>query len=464
MTILTWATIALLIALNGLYVAAEFAAVSVRRSRVRQMAEEGNRFAGSLLPTLESASRLDQYIAACQVGITVSSLVLGAYGQATLGEALTPLFESWGEMQTLAAQSASAAVVLVGLTTLQMVLGELVPKSLALQYPTRLALLTVLPMRWSERLLAWFIAVLNGSGWVVLRLMGVEPKPHRHLHSAEEIKFLVAESREGGHLRPEEQRRLNQALGLTQRTARELMIPRTRVVAVDEEEGLDAALDVAAASPYTRLPVYRESIDRIVGVVHAKDLAAEALAADARSAEARAVEAGSADAGDRAAEARAAGAGAALATHIRPILAVHENVSADRVLALMREERGVMAVVVDDFGGTSGILTTEDILSELLGEIADEFKHPAGPPERLPDGRVRLPADMALYEAAAWVGARWEADDSDTVGGLVMERLGRVPDVGDTLVIDGVEVEVEATEGLAVRTVLVRPERAGGAS
>jgi len=429
-TPLTWATIALLIAFNGLYVAAEFAAVSVRRSRVRQLAEEGNRLAGILLPTLESATRLDRYIAACQVGITVSSLVLGAYGQATLGQALTPLFEGWGQMQALAAQSASAAVVLVGLTTLQMVLGELVPKSLALQYPTRLALLTTLPMRWSERLLAWFIALLNGSGWLVLRLLRVEPKPHRHLHSAEEIKFLVAESREGGHLRPEEQRRLSQALGLTQRTARELMIPRTQVVAVDEEEGLDAALEVAAMSPYTRLPVYRGSIDRIVGVVHAKDLAAEALSRN--------------------------GAGGSLGAHIRPILAVHESVSADRVLALMREQRGVMAVVVDDFGGTSGILTTEDILSELLGEVADEFKHPAGPPERLSDGRVRLPGDMPLYEAAAWIGTRWEAD-SDTVGGLVMERLGRVPDPGDTAEIDGVAVEVEAIDGRAVRTVLARP-------
>ena len=462
MTILTWATIALLISLNGLYVAAEFAAVSVRRSRVRQMAEEGNRFARSLLPKLESAAHLDRYIAACQVGITVSSLVLGAYGQATLGQALTPLFESWGEMQTLAAQSASAAVVLVGLTTLQMVLGELVPKSLALQYPTRLALLTVLPMRWSERLLAWFIAALNGSGWLVLRLLRVEPKAHRHLHSAEEIKFLVAESREGGHLRPEEQRRLNQALGLTQRTARELMIPRTRVVAVNEEEGLDAALEVAVASPYTRLPVYRESLDRIVGVVHAKDLAAEALAEDgAPGAVGAGTEAGGAgDAGARPGDGAAAEAGP-LSVHVRPVLAVHESLSADRVLALMREERGVMAVVVDDFGGTSGILTTEDILSELLGDIADEFKHPAGAPERLPDGRVRLPGDLALYEVKPWVGTRWEAD-SDTVGGLVMERLGRVPEAGDTVEIDGATVEVEALDGHAVRTVMVRLEEPGG--
>ncbi len=429
----TVAVIAVLIAFNGLYVAAEFAAVSVRRSRVRQMAEEGNALARTLLPTLKEAPRLDRYIAACQVGITVSSLVLGAYGQASLGEALTPLFESWGGMQTVAAQSSSAAVVLIALTTLQMVLGELVPKSLALQYPTRVALLTVVPMRWSERLLAWFIALLNGSGWMVLKLLGVEPKAHRHLHSPEEIRYLVAESREGGHLRPEEQRRLNQALGLTQRTARELMVPRTRVAAVARAAGVGPAVETAASLPYTRLPVYEESLDDIVGIVHAKDLAATALSGDASP-------------------------DAPLDPFIRPILAVHEAVSADRVLTLMREERGVMAIVVDDFGGTSGIVTTEDILSELLGDVADEFKHAGGAPERLPDGRVRIPGDMLLDEAERWVGTRWEGD-ADTVGGLVMERLGRIPGEGDRLEIDGVALEVERVDRRAVVTVLATPAR-----
>lgn len=436
MTAFTWLVIAVLITFNGLYVAAEFAAVSVRRSRIRQMAEEGNTLARALLPTLQEAPRLDRYIAACQVGITVSSLVLGAFGQASLGEALTPLFESWGDMQTVAAQSTSAAVVLIALTTLQMILGELVPKSLALQYPTRIALVTVLPMRWSEKLLTWFIAILNGSGWLILKLIGVEPKAHRHLHSAEEIKYLVAESREGGHLRPEEQRRLNQALGLTRRTARELMVPRTRVVAVARDEGVGPAVEAAATLPFTRLPVYDGSLDTIVGVVHAKDLTATALAGDI-------------DGED------------ALDPYIRPILAVHENLSADRVLTLMREERNVVAVVVDEFGGTSGIITTEDILSELLGDVADEFKHAGGVPERLADGRVRLPGDMLLDEAERWVGTPWEGD-SDTVGGLIMERLGRIPQRGDTVEIDGVTVEVERVERRAVVTIVATPSPEDG--
>ncbi len=433
MTVFTWVVIAVLIAFNGLYVSAEFAAVSVRRSRIRRRAEEGDRLARVLLPTLQEAPRLDRYIAACQVGITVSSLVLGAYGQASLGEALAPFFERWGEMQVVAAQSTSAAVVLVALTTLQMVLGELVPKSLALQHPTRVALLTVLPMRWSERALSWFIALLNGSGWLILRLLRVEQKPHRHLHSAEEIKFLLAESREGGHIAPEEQRRLDHALGLTQRTARELMVPRTRVVAVDEAGGLRSAVEAVATLPYTRLPVYRESLDRIVGLVHAKDLAAASLLEGAKPRD-------------------------ALEPLVRPMLAVHESVTANRVLSLMREERGIMAVVVDDFGGTAGIITTEDILSELLGDVADEFQHAGGPPEHLADGRVRLPGDMLVDEARVWVRAPWTSE-ADTLGGLLMERLGRIPEAGDTLDIDGVRVEVEEVERRAVVTILALPVR-----
>lgn len=437
MSLVPFAVLTLLLGLNGLYVAAEFAAVSVRRSRIRQKAEEGNRFALALLPTLEDPARLDRFVAACQVGITLSSLTLGAYGQATLGQTLMPLFERWGNMQAVAAQSGSAAVVLVSLTTFQMVLGELVPKSLALQYPTQTSLFTIFPLRWSEKLLSWAIALLNGSGWLLLKAMGVEPRAHRHLHSPEEIRYLVTESREGGKLRPGEHRRLNRALGLTQRTARELMVPRTRMKAVDVAGGLAGAVRAAATLPYTRIPVYDGSLDHILGFVHAKDLAAAILAGRVED--------------------------DALQPHVRPLLAVHEGVSADRVLSLMREERGVMAVVVDDFGGTSGLITAEDILTELLGDVADEFKYAGAVPERLEDGSTRLPGDMRLHEVARWVGVEWEGD-ADTVGGLVMERLGRAPAPGDVLSIEGVRVEVEAVEHHAVTAVRARPAGDGTGS
>src|SRR5678816_4322600 len=230
--VLAWATIALLILLTGLYVAAEFGAVSARRSRLRRLAEDGNALAARLLPVLEDPAELDRYIAASQVGITLSSLILGAFGQATLAPRLEPLLERFGRLQPATAESTAAAVVLISLTALAVVLGELVPKSLALQNPTGTALFTVLPMQRSLRAFSWSIALLNGSAVLLLRLLRLPSTGHRHVHSPEEIDLLIAESRDGGLLEPQEQVRLHRALRLGLRTARQLMVPRARLATI----------------------------------------------------------------------------------------------------------------------------------------------------------------------------------------------------------------------------------------
>ncbi len=428
--LVVWSVIALLIGVNAVYVAAEFATVGVRRSQIQHLAAQGNHLAARLLPVLRDAARLDRYIAACQIGITLSSLVLGAYGQAHLATALSPLFERWGGLQAVAAQSASALVVLLALTTLQVVLGELVPKSLALQYPTQTALYTVLPMRWSLVLFSWFIAVLNGSGLLILRLLGVCYGGHRHIHSPDEIAMLIAESRDGGLLEPDAQQRLQGALKLPVRPARRLMVPRQDVVAVEASAPVEEVLELLTASPYTRLPVYRGSIDSIVGLLHTKDVVG------------RLVEDGGVPAVEEV---------------MRPVPHVLESVTADDLLRLMREQRSHQAIVVDEHGGTEGLVTLEDVLSEMLGELGDEFKAPdEAPLERLPDGRVRLPGRTYLDDAAEWVGVPWRGE-SETVGGLVLETLCRPPEAGERLVIEGVAVEVEAVDGRAVRSVIVTP-------
>ncbi|MGH7464969.1 MAG: hemolysin family protein, partial [Longimicrobiales bacterium] len=317
----------LLIAINALYVAAEFAAVSVRRGRIRQSAEDGHPLARRLLPFITDPHRLDTYIAACQIGITISSLVLGAFGQARLAPMLAPLFTSIGGMQDVAAQSVSALVILVVLTFSQMVIGELVPKSLALQFPTATALYTVIPMQWSLRLLAWFIAVLNGSGLLILRLLGMKYTGHRHLHSPEEIEYLIAESREGGLLRPEEHERLNKALSLGVTRVEEILVPRTRIVALHVETSFPEAVRIARTSAYTRLPVYRESLDDMVGYVHIQDIASHMNATDV-----------------------------SLRSLVRPLLVVPPRMTAERALSRMREERRHIALVVDEHGGTEGLI------------------------------------------------------------------------------------------------------------
>lgn len=430
MILFTFAVIGVLIAVNALYVAAEFAAVSVQRNRIRQMADSGNYLAKRLLPILQDTHKLDRYIAACQIGITVSSLVLGAYGQASLAKILIPLFERWGSMQEVAAQSSSALVVLIVLTTLQVVLGELVPKSLALQFPAQVALYTYLPMRWSLVLLTWFIAVLNGSGLLLLKLMGVPPaEGHRHIHSPEEIDMLLAESRDGGLLEPDEHQRLHRALQLGLRTAEQLMIPRLQVVTINAELSGEQLLEFIAKEPYTHFPVYKGSPDIIVGILHTKDLVLRYIQ-DNRV--------------------------PSISDIMAPITFVPEKVTADRLLTTMREQHISQAMVIDEYGNIQGLITLEDLLTEMLGEIGDEFKKRQVQPERLPGGRVRLPGLMRLHEAEQWLNIRWQGN-ANTVAGRIVQALERLPAGGERLIIEGVQVEVEGVMNHAIVSVVATP-------
>ena len=425
------AVIVALILITALYVAAEFAAVSVRRSRLQQRAEEGDRLAQRLLPVIMDGAKLDRYIAASQVGITLSSLILGAYGQATLGRALIPVAQRFG-LEPAAATSVASITVLIALTVLAMVFGELVPKSLALQFPTQMARWTVIPMAWSTRVMRWLIDFLNGSGVFLLRLVGQPATGHRHIHSPAEIEYLIAESREGGQLEPAESARLRQALRLSLRTVGELMVPRMRIVGVPLHATGAEVLELLRKTPYSRLPVYDETLDQVLGVLHVRDVAARLVGTNATMPR------------------------IPLRDLLRPVLVVPESMTADRLLERLRVERRAMAIVADEFGGTAGLITVGDMLDELLGETADEFKLGDVLPQRLPDGRVRLPGTVRLDLAAPWVGVLWEAD-SYTVAGFLMEKLGRLPVAGDRLEVDGVRIEVERMRGRVVESLLVTP-------
>lgn len=430
MSLIVAAVIVALILVNALYVAAEFSAVSVRRSRLQNLAEDGDRMAARLLHIVKDGARLDRYIAACQIGITISSLVLGAYGQATLAVDLIPLFERFGGLQEVAAQSASAVVVLVLLTALQMVMGELVPKSIALEYPTPTGRWTVLPIEWSMRLMRWPIAVLNGSGVFLLKLVGMPASGHRHIHSPAEIEYLIAESRDGGTLDSTESARLRQALRLGMRTVGELMIPRPRIVGISVDAAWPEVVELARRTPYSRLLVYEETLDGVMGVLHVRDVARHLILGTAPNVPLREL--------------------------VRPVLVVPESMTADRLLERLRAERRTLALVADEFGGTAGLITVGDMLDELLGETADEFKLGDTLPQKLPDGRVRLPGTVRLDVAAPWIGVLWEAD-AYTVAGFLMEQLGRVPVKGDKISVDGVLIEVERMKGRAVESLLVTP-------
>jgi CBS domain containing-hemolysin-like protein len=312
---------------------------------------------------------------------------------------------------------------------LSLVLGELVPKSLALQFPTAVALWTVRPMRWSLALFSPFIGFLNGSGAAVLRMMGVPHAGHRHIHSPEELDLLIAESRDGGLLEPDEHRRLRRALQLGVRPARHLMVPRQEIDGVEISSPVEEVMRRVAESPYTRLPVYRGDIDHVLGVLHTRDLFTRGLANPPL---------------------------ASIEPLLRPILVIPETVTAEQLLARMREGKTHQAVLLDEFGGVSGLVTLDDVLTEVMGDVGDELKGDDPRPETLPDGRVRLPGFLRVDEAEPWIGVYLDGE-SDTIGGRVVEELGHVPAVGERVTVQGVEMEVEVVVHHAVGSVIATP-------
>jgi CBS domain containing-hemolysin-like protein len=340
MSVWIWTVLTVLLLANALYVAAEFAAVGVRRSRIQRLAEDGNMLARRLAPFLSSPARLDRYVGVSQIGITLSSLMLGAYAQATVSVALVPLAADWFQLTPSTALSATTIAVLVVLTSVQLVVGELVPKALALQHPTGTALATVLPMRLSLVVFRPLIGILNGTALLLLRLLGSTEQAHRHLHSPEEIDLLIAESRDGGLLELEEQQRLRRALRLGLRKARDLMVPRHRLTMLSTDMPWAAVVRIVTTSPFSRLPVYRGSNqDDIAGLLRVKDLVERYVAEGPVQIE----------------------------RLVRPFVRIAEDTAADRVVTELRERRAHSAIVIDAAGRLVGLITMQDVLGELLG-------------------------------------------------------------------------------------------------
>ncbi len=422
--------IALLIFLNGFYVAAEFSSVSARRTRVRQMAEEGNRLAAILHPVLVNPHRLDDYVAACQLGITASSLVLGFYGQSRLAEQVRPLLTRLGGMQEPAAQSVAATAVLVVLTALQVLLGELVPKSIGVRFPERLALLTAVPMRWSAAVLRPLTWLFNGTGRLLLRLIGQQSAAaHSRTHLPEEIELLVAESAKGGLLDADERVMLRNVFRLSGLVAHQVMIPRPRIEAAPADTPVRDLLELIADSPYTRIPIYEEDIDRIIGVVHLKDVF-------------RACFTGS----DCAIELR---------EFVRQVPLVPEGMPVDELWSLLKSGHHYMAIVFDEYGGTAGLITLEDLIEEVFGELQDEFDQEGPLIARDAEGAILLRGDVLVGDVNEYLLLDLPTDRANTMGGLITSLLGRPARIGDELTIAGHTLHVRAVDDLAVTRISV---------
>lgn len=425
--ILAFVVLAVLIFINAFYVAAEFSTVSARRSRLTHLASEGNRLARILVPIVRDPQKLDTYIAACQLGITASSLILGFYGQSQLTPVIAPYLADLGDLSVPAAISITATGVLLFLTTLQVVLGELLPKSIAIQYPERLALLTTLPMRWSITFFKPLIWFFNGSGRLILKLTGLtEGTDNIHIHSPQEIMMLFEESSAGGLLDEEERRLLRNSLEMRELAVRQVMIPRNRMLAAAVDQKCADLLEILADSPYSRLPLYEESIDNIVGIVHLKDLLCLRLQTgqhDVREA-------------------------------MRPVMFVPETTPVDEVFAMLQRKRYHIAVVLDEYGGTEGIVTLEDLIEEIFGELQDEFDIEAQPPIKiLSKDKILIRGDMLIDELNEVLHLYLPSEEIDTIGGLALNELRHVPEEGERLRISDVTLTVASMDGHGVASV-----------
>jgi magnesium and cobalt exporter, CNNM family len=420
--------VVLLLAVNALYVGAEFSLVGVRRHRVRRLADEGSLPARTLLPILSDPRRLNRAISTCQLGITASSLMLGAYARHTLAAALRPLLGT-GAVSSATAETLTLVLTLALVTVFQVVLTEQVPKSVVLRDPLRWSMLLALPLRVSEMLAAGFLWLLQGSANLLVRVIGMRPWGTPSLHSAAEIGLIVAESARVGAVRPELREGVHSALRFSARSAQDVMVPRVRVRGLPLDAAREERRRIQRESPYTRMPVYRGSLDAIVGVLHVKDV----LRCAAR------------------------GEDPPLDELLRPVLTVPWSAPATELLDQMREARTTIAVVLDEHGGTAGIASLEDLAEEIVGDMEDEFDPRGEQPEQLADGRLRLRGEALLVDLRERYRVPLRSDEARTLGGLIMEALGRVAHPGDVVEVNGVRIEVEEMTRYRIESVLLTP-------
>lgn len=428
------AIILLLIVINGLFVAAEFAIVAAPYTRIAQRAEAGDHTARYVLSILRDPVRRNHYIATAQVGITIASLGLGMYGEHTIADWLLGPLEGLVHLNEAVAHSVALVLAVAILTYLHVVLGEMVPKSLAIQSAETTVLQVSGSMSLIGRLFGPLVSVLNWAGDAITRMLGVPPtEGHERLFSSEELELIVAESYEGGLLAPAEQLYLENIFDFPDRTVGQVMTPRTRVVGLPASANLDQVREVVQESRRSRYPVYQDNMDQILGTVHIKTLARLQVSAT--------------PAFD-------------LQRLLRPALSVPETLSLQEMLTQFQAERTAIAIVVDEYGGTAGIVTVEDLVEEILGEIQDEFDTELPPMQILESGELQVRGDLILDELNQHFDLELAMEGVETVGGLIMAELGRVPVPDDRVTVDNTEFTVTAVEGLAVQTVRVRlPEQ-----
>ena len=410
--------ILLLVIANGLFVAAEFAIVGAPRASIEHLAGQGNLFAARVLRILENPKRQDRYIATTQVGISVASLGLGMYGEYVLADWIAMWLQPLEENRWIAAHAIASVIAVSLLTYLHIVIGEMVPKALALQRAARTVLWVSPVILALQTVLFPVIVGLNAIGNGLLRLVGVrrrEVEAERY-HTTEELQYIIEESQEGGLLRGESGRILRELFEFGDLTAGEVMVPRVMLAAIETGAGPDALRRIVQASPHTRYPIFSGSLDNIIGSLHIKEALRHLVTGEP-----------------------------VIAHHARPLPYVPGPAPLDEVLAAMRRYRAQMAVVMDQHGGTAGLVTMEDLFEEVVGDI--EEGHGRTSIVREGQGRFRMRGTVRLEEAGQVLGCTMDHPKVTTISGLVLLLLGRPAAKGDTVTWSNARIEVLTTAG-----------------
>jgi putative hemolysin len=421
--------------LEGFFVAAEIALVSVRRSRIDQLVEEGNPGARRVRRLIDDPGR---FLAVSQIGLTFIGFFASAFAAVSLVDGLQRLLESAG-MQEGPAGGTALIVVTVILALFTIVFAELIPKSIALANPERFALVLSRPVDVIARLLGPIVTVMSGITRWVARSIGVDINQEAQI-SADELRLIVERGGEQGVLEAEEEQMINAVIELGERRVHEVMIPRVAIAALASDATLDDAIDLVVEVGHSRIPVYHDSIDEIVGILYAKDLLPYLKP----------------DAGPR----------PALRKLLRPPVLVPESMTIDDLLHELQRRKVHIAIVLDEYGGTAGLVTIEDLLEEIVGEIQDEYDVEEPMVERLSDHEARVDGRADVDELLELFDLDLKLEDAeeyDTVGGLLYHRVGGVPAPGDSIDVGGLRLTVETTDGRRVGKVLVTRRTAEGA-
>lgn len=381
--------VVLLIGASAFFVMAEFSFLRVRSSRIEQLISEGNKKAIELQ---KITFQLDAYLSACQLGITVTALALGFLGEPTMARLLEPLFEKT-DMPTALTHTISIAVAFLVITYFHVVLGELAPKTIAIQKAEKVALVLAKPMKIFYILMYPFIFVLNGSGNMFARLFGVKPSSeHEEVHSEEELKILLSESYESGEINHAEYRYVNRIFNFDELAAREIMIPRIDLVVLDIDASAEENIEIMKQENYTRFPVIDGDKDHIIGFIHSKEFFMK----------------------------KSENPNTDIKDLIRPMVSVPDGLPVKELLRKMQSEAFHFAVVTDEYGGTSGLVTLEDILEEIVGEIRDEFDEEEKPEmEKMDENEYVFDNKFLINEVNNLFGTRLSNEEADTIGGLV---------------------------------------------